>query len=360
MANFLDFEEITNALDLSGSSKIVGVKDDDSAEQQFSIDLLFEKFETNLDLSATSSVSFKNLSLTGLSLTGSEAVNSLSITSTWNTSGTVTAILLDITDTASNAASLLMDLKVGGTSIFSVGKSNLITLGSAFTIAGSTYINLNLNGEQKFGIGGSVNVSYQALMVSSGYLSLNNFSYLYSPSSAIVQFGLNHATTPTTQTIRAHDVTTGSGASLILEGGDGTNGKGFVTLNGAGRVEVTDFYAGGFVVNALLAHGIYSPPLNNFNAFSFVGHDSITLELNSSNTASAQWSIRFQYSLDNSSWLEGGVHTELGGGSSTSATISDLTPSTLYYFRWRSEVVGNSSVYSPWSSSQSNTTNPAP
>lgn len=51
-------------------------------------------------------------------------VNISAMAKTWNDAGTTfTAIGLDVTDTASNAASLLMDLKVGGASKFSVDKA---------------------------------------------------------------------------------------------------------------------------------------------------------------------------------------------------------------------------------------------
>ena len=64
------------------------------------------------------------IAMTPETLTGSSATSSLSIAQTWNTTGTPTAIDLNVTDTASNANSLLMDLRVGGTSRFSVTKGN--------------------------------------------------------------------------------------------------------------------------------------------------------------------------------------------------------------------------------------------
>ena len=60
------------------------------------------------------------------SLTGSAATSSLSIAQTWNTTGTPTAIDLNVTDTASNASSLLMNLRVGGSSQLSVSKTGRI------------------------------------------------------------------------------------------------------------------------------------------------------------------------------------------------------------------------------------------
>lgn len=66
-------------------------------------------------------------SLSGQSLTGSAATSLLDLATTWNTSGTPTAIKLNVTDTASNASSLLFDLQVGGSSKFKVQKNGLVT-----------------------------------------------------------------------------------------------------------------------------------------------------------------------------------------------------------------------------------------
>lgn len=70
------------------------------------------------------------LASTGYSLTGANATNMIDLAGTWNTSGTPTAFKLNITDTASNANSLLMDLQsgaAGGTSRFKVDRIGLIT-----------------------------------------------------------------------------------------------------------------------------------------------------------------------------------------------------------------------------------------
>jgi len=70
----------------------------------------------------------KAIGVTGYSLTGSDATSMHDWAGTWNTSGTPTAIKLNITNTASNAASLLFDLQVGGVSQFQVRKDALVTL----------------------------------------------------------------------------------------------------------------------------------------------------------------------------------------------------------------------------------------
>jgi len=63
------------------------------------------------------------LSISGFSLNGANAQSILDLAGTWNTSGTPTAIKLVITDTLSNAASLLMDLRTAAASRFAVNKA---------------------------------------------------------------------------------------------------------------------------------------------------------------------------------------------------------------------------------------------
>lgn len=63
----------------------------------------------------------------GKTLTGSAAIGLFSIKQTWNTTGNPTAIKCDITNTASGASALLMDLRVSGVSILQLGKSNTST-----------------------------------------------------------------------------------------------------------------------------------------------------------------------------------------------------------------------------------------
>ena len=69
----------------------------------------------------------------GSSLTGSNAQSLVNLSQTWNTTGTPTAIFANITDTASNAASSLLDLQVGGMSRFNVRKSGTIDISNSGT-----------------------------------------------------------------------------------------------------------------------------------------------------------------------------------------------------------------------------------
>lgn len=64
---------------------------------------------------------------TSLAASGSLAGSALTVNQTWNTTGNPTAILANVTNTASGTSAKLMDLQVGGSSKFSVNKD-----GSAF------------------------------------------------------------------------------------------------------------------------------------------------------------------------------------------------------------------------------------
>jgi hypothetical protein len=73
---------------------------------------------------------------TGYSLTGSNAQSLVDLAGTWSTTGAPSAIQLNITDTASASGSLLMDLRVGGSSQFTFRKNGIASLRFGFA-AGS-------------------------------------------------------------------------------------------------------------------------------------------------------------------------------------------------------------------------------
>lgn len=77
---------------------------------------------------APSTVNTSMILGTTYSLTGSNATNMIDLAGTWNTSGTPTAIKLNITNTASNAASLLMDLQASTLTKFNVSALGMTTI----------------------------------------------------------------------------------------------------------------------------------------------------------------------------------------------------------------------------------------
>ena len=78
-----------------------------------------------IGVGTTDAPTFLAQTLTGQSLTGTQATSLVDLNATWNTSGTPTAIKLNVVETGinSNAASKLMDLQVGGVSQFRVNKT---------------------------------------------------------------------------------------------------------------------------------------------------------------------------------------------------------------------------------------------
>lgn len=115
-------------------------------------------------------------SITPATITGSAATNALSITQTWNTSGAPTALLMNITDTASATGSLLFNFQVGGNAKLSLTKTGLLRFGATGTVGvqndsgfpqiynGTNVLtsgngDLMLSPRQGFGIGFSTSVS---------------------------------------------------------------------------------------------------------------------------------------------------------------------------------------------------------
>jgi hypothetical protein len=127
--------------------------------------------------------------VSGYSLTGANAQSLIDMSGTWNTTGTPTGIKLNVTDTASNAASLLLDLQVGGSSRFSIAKggaavfTNTITLGN-FAVDGTG---------NRFSVGGSFCISNAGTsgpaIYNNGYLGwLTGSASLNSPVSDLTLY----------------------------------------------------------------------------------------------------------------------------------------------------------------------------
>lgn len=171
----------------------------------------------------------RSLTLTGATITASNPV--LNLTQTWNAAGvTFTGYKLNITDTASNAASLLMDFQVGGSSKFSVNKSGSLTLnGFPFVRdAGSGQFVFSSNSADAFYV--SANGSRVAANAYFGFSAgggINNPDvYLLRRGAANIQLGLADAAAPVAQTLSVQSVVAGTsntaGANLTITGSQGT------------------------------------------------------------------------------------------------------------------------------------------
>jgi hypothetical protein len=304
----------------------------------------------------------KSLTLTPDALTGSSALSALSITQTWNTTGVPTAFNLNVTDTASNAGSLLMALQVGGVNKAEVDKSGnavfgLVALRSPNAgyfnraIVRSTSDSLTLQSDARIQFTGvlesfstnniGITVDPTARMLELAANAGINFSgdvqasgtpdlLLRRAAVATLQLGTNHATTTTTQTIKAHDVVTGEGAGLVIEGGDGSTAKGPVILDGGNRsaYDTGAYSSFGPVVTILIKHGLMAmcPPISV--SASDAGAGTATVGWTAEETGIATH-YEVQTSLDGVSYIPSSTTTD------TTASVmlgSDIT----IHFRVRS------------------------
>jgi len=103
----------------------------------------------------SSSVNLSAISSTGHSLTGSSAVSLVDLAGTWNTTGTPTAFKMNINNTASNAASLLMDLQTGSVSRFNVRASDgspHVAPATAIPAGGTAGLGYRVSSTANFGV----------------------------------------------------------------------------------------------------------------------------------------------------------------------------------------------------------------
>lgn len=180
---------------------------------------------TPTKVTVTESVGSSALVLTGATQTSSFPV--LNATQTWNNVATTfKGVTVNITDTASAAASLLMDLQVGGTSKFKVDKNGALTLASAITAtSGNSLIGPALfvtsGSPNALIIGGSSNLGF-------GSGGAAQDLYLIRKGAANLQLGQADAATPVAQTLSVQSVVAGqtnaSAAAypLTINGSQGT------------------------------------------------------------------------------------------------------------------------------------------
>ena len=135
----------------------------------------------------------------------------------------------------------------------SVSAPGLLITGAGSTTGvystGSGSIDIAIAGVRRYWFDGiNLNTNGTGLQVTNGNI-VGTFTYLRTNTSgalsfgasddvkigrggaaATLQLGVDHATTPTAQTIKAHNVTTGTGANLVLAGGTGSVAGGAAIL----------------------------------------------------------------------------------------------------------------------------------
>lgn len=221
--------------------------------------------------------------ITGGTVTASTPL--LVSTQTWNNAG-VAFVGQDFSFTRSAAAtgSIMARWSTAGRGSFSLDESGELLIGSSAGAAfrtgnapaisgpsgstlhlgchnGGCYLgNTNVFGADVLVSGAGSKMAMRSALVfgwssdttSYGTLDLS----LLRDAAATLQMGQDHATAPTLQTLKAHDVTTGTGAALTLAGGKGSVAGGAVILatsvtNGAPVDRVTVGADGSVIFNTL-------------------------------------------------------------------------------------------------------------
>ena len=230
------------------------------------------------------------LSLTGTTFTGGTAtttkptlvVEPTGTTSTgWSTNGTLIGA-----NAATGFTGRLIDLQLAGSSKFSVSSAGAITASGDNVFTGTllAYSNSVYCGGFGLAISSSSFLAFGSTTNAGGACD----ALLSRSAAASLQLGANHATTATNQTIKAHNVTTGTGADLTLSGGTGSAGNGAVRISGTCQLGQYMFFQDG-VMYAASATSIGNSSLG-FSSLNLAasGHATGITSLVSSTTASLQ------------------------------------------------------------------------
>jgi hypothetical protein len=205
-------------------------------------------FDTGSVLQESSGLVWDNTNKALSTLGGGTVTTSnpvINASQTWNASGTTfTGIKLNVTNTASAAASVLMDLQVGSASKFSVtpnGYLNFVGGNFAFLSNGSSVLNYGIT-RSGFFYGGSLltnsfgftsngmyenSLTYQIINSNATVLAFNNATCVLSaPTAATWQLGSANAASPVAQTLSVQSVVAGTsntaGQNFTIAGSQGT------------------------------------------------------------------------------------------------------------------------------------------
>jgi hypothetical protein len=192
---------------------------------------------------------------TGLTYTVTSPLANFAVT--WNNSSVAfTGLKLNVTDTASNASSLLMDFQVGGSSQFSLRKDGIVRVPSQAAVGGmaaisaigsgtntglyfsnNSWVGIQVNNGSMFAFTSSIAATpgfyvgfNQNIAWSSGaypgYNALNGDLFISRRGAANLRFGAADAAAPVAQTLSVQSVVAGTsntaGANLTITGSQGT------------------------------------------------------------------------------------------------------------------------------------------
>ncbi len=197
-------------------------------------------FRTLIGLGTGNTPTFLALALSGQSLTGSQATSLIDASATWNTTGTPTAFKLNVTDTASNASSLLMDLRTNNSSMFSIRKNGWVELGNP-VINNASLLQLAAGGSARLQIGASYVWALQPLWLTrSDVVLLGEDAGVFAQrnSTNAQRFNLYGTYTDASNYRRLYLNSTTAGAFTLGVEGAGTGASGNTLAIAAGSLTI--------------------------------------------------------------------------------------------------------------------------
>ena len=151
------------------------------------------------------------------SVTGSSSTSAVSISQTWNTTGTPVAFIMNITNTSSNAASRLLDFKVGGNSKFAIDKDGLIISNGGYFGGYSGGLNIHYSGSNGFAVYNNTgSVKYVDISNSTGALAYTPAGLSGSGSTTAFSLTQTWNTTGTPTAFLMNITNTASNISSLL------------------------------------------------------------------------------------------------------------------------------------------------
>lgn len=187
-----------------------------------------------------------------------------SMTDTWTNSGvTYTAVKMNVTNSASASASKLMDLQIGGTTIFAVNKSGAFQTTAPFSlqIPDSTTTGGNTRGAN------AVDLQYNrnaATQVASGSNSLVAGYRNTASADAAVALGYSN-TASGAYSLASGNQSTASGASSVALGSN-ASASGTQSVGVGNNALVSANYAAALSTNYATANGEYGVAMGNLSS----------------------------------------------------------------------------------------------
>jgi hypothetical protein len=247
---------------------------------------------------------------TTLAGSGLLAGSVLNIAQTWNTTGTPTAIKLNVTNTASAGTPLLIDLQVGGISQFKVSKVGLTTMVGDITNSGVWRNNLYA--------GTFVSMSNGSLTLNS---NVNGQLIFNAPTPRIILGPTSSTSYPA--------MSFGSASSIAFTLGDGTGVAGIT----AGPSTLSDIITAG-------SGSLSGPLLNMTQTWNTTGVPT-AIKLNVTNTASGAGSLLMNLQVGGTSQF----YVDKAGNAALTAQLSAATVSCTDFVTDRMLSLGASSSY---------------